>query len=256
MKRPSLVLAMLAASVTFIAACDDDDPTEPIAIATVAVTPTAQTIFVGGTQQMTATLRDASSNTLTGRTVSWSTSANGIATVSGTGLVTGVAPGIATITATSEGKSANTTVTVAGKTVTFTTTMTGAQEVPANNSTATGTFTGTLDTTTNVFTYSFTFTGLGSNVNNGHIHGPADPGVNAGTTINFNTLPGAVFTGFGTATSGSGSGTTTLNAANQITATINGDSLKKLLFAGKAYVNLHSVNIPGGEIRGQLARNP
>jgi hypothetical protein len=62
--------------------------------------------------QLTATLRDAGGNVLTGRVVTWSTSASGVATVSGTGLVTGVSAGAATITATSEGKSGTAALTV------------------------------------------------------------------------------------------------------------------------------------------------
>ena len=37
-----------------------------------------------------------------------------------------------------------------------------------------------------------------------------------------------------------------------ISTTVNGDSLKKLLLAGNAYVNIHTVSNPGGEIRGQI----
>ncbi len=138
------------------------------------------------------------------------------------------------------------------KIVTFKATLNGASEVPANASTATGLFTATLDTSTNVFTYETTFSGLTSNVNNGHIHGPAAAGVNSGTTINFNTLPGATFS-FGQ-TAGTARGTVVLNAATQITATVNGDSLKKLLFAGLTYANIHTVNNAGGEIRGQITK--
>lgn len=138
------------------------------------------------------------------------------------------------------------------KIVTFKATLNGASEVPANATTGTGTFTATLDTSTNVFTYDLTFTGLTSNVNNGHIHGPAAVGVNSGTTINFNTLPGATFS-FGQQ-AGTAHGTTTLTAATQITTTVNGDSLKKLLFAGLTYANIHTVNNAGGEIRGQITK--
>jgi len=138
------------------------------------------------------------------------------------------------------------------KIVTFKATINGASEVPANATTGSGTFTATLDTSTNVFTYDLTFTGLTSNVNNGHIHGPAAVGVNSGTTINFNTLPGATFS-IGQ-TSGTAKGTAILNASTQITATVNGDSLKKLLFAGLTYVNIHTVNNGPGEIRGQITK--
>jgi hypothetical protein len=33
---------------------------------------------------------------------------------------------------------------------------------------------------------------------------------------------------------------------------VNGDSLKKLLLAGKTYVNIHTTTNQGGEIRAQL----
>ena len=67
---------------------------------------------MGATVQLTATLRDAAGNVLTGRAVAWSSSNTSTATVSGTGLVTGVAAGPATITATSETKSGAAVVTV------------------------------------------------------------------------------------------------------------------------------------------------
>lgn len=136
--------------------------------------------------------------------------------------------------------------------VTFRAQMTGAAETPANATTGFGTFTATLDTVTNIFTYDITFSGLTSNVTNGHIHGPAAVAVNAGTTINYNTWPGATFS-FGTQ-AGTAHGVATLNSATAITATMNGDSLKKLLFAGLTYSNIHTVNNPGGEIRGQILK--
>lgn len=138
------------------------------------------------------------------------------------------------------------------KIVTFSTVMNGSKEIPANATTGTGTFTATLDTSTNVFTYDIVFSGLSSNVNNGHLHGPALATASSGTTINFNTLPGAQFS-LGL-TSGTARGTAVLTAATQITATVNGDSLKKLLFAGLTYVNIHTVNNAGGEIRGQVLK--
>ena len=49
------------------------------------------------------TLKDAAGSRLTGRLVTWESSNPGVATVSNSGLVTGVAPGQVTITASSEG---------------------------------------------------------------------------------------------------------------------------------------------------------
>ena len=81
-------------------------------VATVAVSPTSSSLTVGQTQQLGVTTKDAASNILTGRTVTWTSANSSIATVSSTGLVTAVAEGSATITATSEGRSATATITV------------------------------------------------------------------------------------------------------------------------------------------------
>ena len=82
------------------------------AVASVNVTPPTASITVGQTTTLTAQTLDANGNALTGRAVAWASSNTGIATVSETGVVTGVAPGDATVTATSEGKSGTATVTV------------------------------------------------------------------------------------------------------------------------------------------------
>ena len=63
----------------------------------------AATVGVGASTSLSATLTDANGATLTGRAVAWSTSYAGKATVSN-GVVTGVAFGQVTITASSEGK--------------------------------------------------------------------------------------------------------------------------------------------------------
>ena len=82
-----------------------------VPVATVAVTPAAASVTVGQTVQLTATPKDASGNSLSGRVVTWVSSNSGIASVNG-GLVAGVAAGSATITATSEGQSGTAVVTV------------------------------------------------------------------------------------------------------------------------------------------------
>ncbi len=69
-------------------------------------------VTVGATVQASAVLRDASNNVLTGRTVTWSSSDEAIATVSASGVVTTLAAGTVTITATSEGKSDGVVLTV------------------------------------------------------------------------------------------------------------------------------------------------
>ncbi|HEY8311329.1 MAG TPA: Ig-like domain-containing protein [Gemmatimonadaceae bacterium] len=84
----------------------------PVPVASVAVSPSSSTIAIGATATLSATVRDANGATLSGRTVTWSSSAPQIATVSGSGVVTAVASGNATITATSEGRSGSATITI------------------------------------------------------------------------------------------------------------------------------------------------
>ena len=84
----------------------------PVPVASVSVSPAGATIQVGATTQLSAVTRDASNNVLSGRAISWSSSNTGISTVSASGLVTAVAAGPATITATSEGRIGSATVTV------------------------------------------------------------------------------------------------------------------------------------------------
>ena len=88
-------------------------PPPPAPVATVTVSPASASLTVGQSVQLNATLKDASGNVLNGRTVSWASGTSGVATVSGSGLVTGVAAGTATITATSEGKSGTALIVVA-----------------------------------------------------------------------------------------------------------------------------------------------
>jgi uncharacterized protein YjdB/alpha-tubulin suppressor-like RCC1 family protein len=82
-------------------------------VAAITVTPNASTLDPGQTATLTATTRDDAGVVLTGRTIRWTSGAPTIASVDGaSGLVTAVASGTATITATSEGKSATAVVTV------------------------------------------------------------------------------------------------------------------------------------------------
>src|SRR5216117_2448837 len=84
----------------------------PAPVATVTLTPGSATVNEGQTLQLTATLKDANGNILTGRSITWSSSNSSAATVNATGLVTGVVAGSATITARSEGQSGTSAITV------------------------------------------------------------------------------------------------------------------------------------------------
>jgi uncharacterized protein YjdB len=86
------------------------------AVATVTVAPGSASIPGGGTEQLTATLRDDLNNVLTGRAINWTSSDESIASIEGTGSTVTVrglrAGGPVTITATSEGRSGSSQVTV------------------------------------------------------------------------------------------------------------------------------------------------
>jgi trimeric autotransporter adhesin len=84
----------------------------PIPVASVLVAPDSASVMVGETTQLTATPRSADGSALTGRTITWSSSNPSIATVTGAGLVSAVAPGTATITAMSEGQSGTASLTI------------------------------------------------------------------------------------------------------------------------------------------------
>jgi len=112
-----LVRGVAAGAATVTVSCEGQTGAAAITVAvvpvaSVAVTPPSASVTVGQTVQLTATPKDANGNPLSGRTVTWATSNAAVATVSGTGLVSAVAVGSATLTATSEGRSGTATVTV------------------------------------------------------------------------------------------------------------------------------------------------
>ncbi|NOT08312.1 MAG: hypothetical protein HOP28_08900, partial [Gemmatimonadales bacterium] len=89
----------------------------PVPVATVTLSAAEATLVATQQFPLTATAKDAQGNTLAGRIVTWGSNAEGVATVSQTGVVTAVANGTATITATSETKTAQAVITVATGTV-------------------------------------------------------------------------------------------------------------------------------------------
>src|SRR6266571_2025277 len=84
-----------------------------VPVASVTIAPATASIFVGQTQAFTATLRDSAGGILTGRVVTWSSTATTVATVNSSGVVTARAAGTASIIASSGGQSDTATVTVA-----------------------------------------------------------------------------------------------------------------------------------------------
>lgn len=107
----------MVACAAALAACGGSESTgptveTPVAVSSVVVTPNTSTIVVGSTTQLAAVARDANNNTLANRTINWTSSATNVATVSAQGVVSAVSAGNASITATSEGKSAQAAIVV------------------------------------------------------------------------------------------------------------------------------------------------
>ena len=79
----------------------------PVKAARVTVTPASAALFTGRTISLTLQLADAAGRplTLAGRTITWRSNAPAVATVSASGEVTGIGPGSAAITATTDSAS-------------------------------------------------------------------------------------------------------------------------------------------------------
>jgi hypothetical protein len=118
MRTYSASRTILAAVAFALAACSGGSnsggggTTGPTPVASVNVAAGVASINVGQTTTLTASTLSAAGTALTGRVVSWATSASTVAIVSTTGVVTGVSAGSATITAVSEGKAGSTIITV------------------------------------------------------------------------------------------------------------------------------------------------
>lgn len=102
-------------ALTFLVVACSSNPGggAPPTIASISLSETAATLAPGETLQLTATPRDGGGVAVSGQTITWTTSASSVATVSTSGLVSAIAAGTATITAAAGGKSAGATVTVA-----------------------------------------------------------------------------------------------------------------------------------------------
>lgn len=120
----------------------------------------------------------------------------------------------------SEGFAANSTTLVAS--------LRGGQEVPPVVTNARGCGRFEIDVNANTLKFHISFGGLSSPETAAHIHGPAGPGVNAGVVF---PLP---------------SGNPKVGVWNYPQA------LEADILAGRMYVNIHTGQFPGGEIRGQI----
>jgi hypothetical protein len=107
--RPQVrdALVALTQRVPQIAGCEATPQ-----VHSVEVSPATARIAAGGSVQLMATARDAAGNVVEDSPVTWSSSAGSVATVSSTGAVSGIAPGTATVTASSGGRSGTSTISV------------------------------------------------------------------------------------------------------------------------------------------------
>jgi acid phosphatase type 7 len=86
----------------------------PGAVIRVVVSPASASTAIGGTVRLTAQALDKRNEPVADVTFSWSSSAPGVATVSSSGLVSGTSAGTATISATVNGVSGTSALTVTG----------------------------------------------------------------------------------------------------------------------------------------------
>lgn len=107
----------------------------------------------------------------------------------------------------------------------------GGQEVPSNAVNGQGVAFLTFDPDTDMLCYSITYSGLTGTEQDGHIHGPASPGVDA--SILFSIVPPL---------------SSPKNGCVGPLTNDNASALKK----GQLYLNIHTDLFPGGELRGQI----
>jgi hypothetical protein len=146
--------------------------------------------------------------------------------------------------------------------VAFVATLTGSQEVPPNASPGIGSALVTLDTTTNLITINTSFAGLLSPTVAAHIHCCTPPGANAMVATQIPTFPGFPL-GVTTGTYLQTFDLTQASTYNPAFITAHGGTVEGAMAAfiagllnGQTYLNIHTAQFPGGEIRGQLNQVP
>src|SRR6201997_4789256 len=114
----------------------------------------------------------------------------------------------------------------------FKATLDGKSEVPPNASAGTGTAEIDYDPATKKLSWKVTYSGLSAPATAAHFHGPAEAGKNAGVAV---AIPGIA------------------TSPTEGSATLT-DAQAADLTSGKYYVNVHTAQNPGGEIRGQVTK--
>lgn len=111
-------------------------------------------------------------------------------------------------------------------------TLNGASEVPATTTKGSGTAAINFDSASKKLSWKVTYAGLSGPATAGHFHGPAEAGKNAGVAVPIANIATSPVEGSATLT----------------------DAQAADLMAGKYYVNIHTKDHPGGEIRGQVTK--
>lgn len=132
-----------------------------------------------------------------------------------------------------------------------TATLKGYQEVPAISTVAVGLFAAFVED--NAIAYTLTYTDLeGGAVTGAHIH-LAQSGVNGGIVIHFCGTGGKPACPAPPATvSATATAADVVAVAAQGIAAGDIQEVVRAIRAGKTYVNVHTTNYAGGEIRGQI----
>lgn len=116
----------------------------------------------------------------------------------------------------------------------FKATLNGSSEVPPNGSAGRGELEASYNPSSHDMEWRLRVSDLSGPVTAAHFHGPAAPGTNAGVAVPIT----GTFVG------------TWQRGEAKLT-----DAQAADLMAGRWYVNIHTATFPGGEIRGQLARD-
>ena len=136
------------------------------------------------------------------------------------------------------------------QTINFTAALHGGNEVPGVSTGAVGVGTVSVNMATQAVTYRIDVYNMPVGTTASHFHAAA-AGVNGPVVVNF-TVSAGISNDF--AISGTASATDLRPAAAQ---GINSwEDFIQALLLGNIYMNVHSTNNPGGEIRGQVVRVP
>ena len=225
-------------------------------VTAVTVTPSPATVSVGGTRALTIVARDAAGNALADlaeRTVTWTSDAPSVATVSNAGVVTGVRLGTANVTASVDGVTRTVPVTVGAERVSVTpspasvrvgaTTALSAQALDAAGAPIAGV----------TFTWTSSDPAVATVDANGLVTGRATgtatitatgAGASGTATVTVTLLPLSITPNGGTVTVGGTLALTAQNAVGAVTwtssdptiATVNGSGVVSAVFPGTATI--------------------